>query len=285
MADIRIDVSFLNHRKRKRLTQLLGPGATDYLIDLWITTSMTRPKGILHGMDEIDIALDANFPGDAHEFCRIMCEVRFLDHMDDGTYVIHDWLKHQPFVYYGDIRSERARNSVRKRYELQAEYKHPTKRIRPVKKTYTPNPSPIPSPTPKNPPLTPPKDQNECVSTNGHKTLMERFEDFWSIYPKKRSKGQAEKAWLIIKPGEQLLATMVATIGRAKTSVEWQRDGGKYIPYPATWLNAKGWADVIQPETGPSVRRDDRQPARVQMNSGMVSLADVLNTTLEKMDE
>ena len=72
------------------------------------------------------------------------------------------------------------------------------------------------------------------------------FGRFWSAYPKKKSRGQAEKAWLKIQPDEQLLATMLATIERAKTSAEWTKDGGQYIPYPATWLNARGWEDEFQ---------------------------------------
>lgn len=70
-----------------------------------------------------------------------------------------------------------------------------------------------------------------------------RFERFWEAYPKKRSKGQAEKAWAKIKPSEQLLEQMLAALEQAKTSADWTREGGKYIPYPATWLNAKGWED------------------------------------------
>lgn len=58
-SDIRLAVSFRGHRKRKRLRLLLGPGSTDYLIDLWIATAMNHPNGILQGMDETDIALEA----------------------------------------------------------------------------------------------------------------------------------------------------------------------------------------------------------------------------------
>lgn len=82
-------------------------------------------------------------------------------------------------------------------------------------------------------------------------SLAERFDQFWAAYPKKRSKGQAEKAWAKIKPNEQLLGQMLDAIERAKTSVDWTRDSGKYMPYPATWLNAKGWEDEYeQPSTG-----------------------------------
>ena len=69
------------------------------------------------------------------------------------------------------------------------------------------------------------------------------FDEFWEQYPKKRSKGQAEKTWVKIKPDEQLFKAILDGLERAKTSVEWQKNGGQYIPYPSTWLNAKGWED------------------------------------------
>jgi len=73
------------------------------------------------------------------------------------------------------------------------------------------------------------------------------FDEFWAQYPKKRSKGQAEKTWVKIKPDEQLFKAILDGLERAKTSVDWQKDGGQYIPYPATWLNAKGWEDDYTP--------------------------------------
>jgi hypothetical protein len=36
---------------------------------------------------------------------------------------------------------------------------------------------------------------------------------------------------------------MVSKIERAKTSDDWLKEGGKYIPYPASWLSARGWED------------------------------------------
>lgn len=69
------------------------------------------------------------------------------------------------------------------------------------------------------------------------------FDEFWERYPKKRSKGRAERAWVKIKPDEQLFKAILDGLERAKTSVEWLKDDGQYIPYPSTWLNAKGWED------------------------------------------
>lgn len=69
------------------------------------------------------------------------------------------------------------------------------------------------------------------------------FARFWAAYPKKKSKGQAEKTFSKINPSEQLVDAMVAAIERAKNSNDWRKDGGQYIPYPSTWLNSKGWED------------------------------------------
>ncbi len=69
------------------------------------------------------------------------------------------------------------------------------------------------------------------------------FKLFWEAYPKKKSKGQAEKAWNKLKPDELLLKLILSKLQEARSSPEWTRDGGQYIPYPATWLNAKGWED------------------------------------------
>ena len=63
--------------------------------------------------------------------------------------------------------------------------------------------------------------------------------------PKKKSKGQAEKAWIKINPDDELLGVMLSSLERWKRSKEWLKDGGQYIPYPSTWLNAKGWEDEL----------------------------------------
>ncbi len=72
------------------------------------------------------------------------------------------------------------------------------------------------------------------------------FTAFWDSYPRKKSKGDAEKAWIKIKPDEQLTERILHAVEQAKTSADWQREAGRFIPHPASWLNAKGWED----ETG-----------------------------------
>ena len=78
------------------------------------------------------------------------------------------------------------------------------------------------------------------------------FLKFWQAYPKKKSKDTARKAFEKRQPNEQLFAAIMDGLRRAKTSVDWLKEGGKYIPYPATWLNARGWEDEYEkPQTLP----------------------------------
>jgi len=74
-------------------------------------------------------------------------------------------------------------------------------------------------------------------------SLAESFERFWSVYPKKRNKGDAWKAWKALKPSEKLVSAILAAVERAKASVQWRKDEGQFIPYPATWLRARGFED------------------------------------------
>jgi biotin operon repressor len=69
------------------------------------------------------------------------------------------------------------------------------------------------------------------------------FQRFWTAYPRKKSKGKALDAWKKLKPSEHLVTLMLAAIERAKTSKDWRKDDGQFIPYPASWLNAYGWED------------------------------------------
>jgi len=76
------------------------------------------------------------------------------------------------------------------------------------------------------------------------------FDQFWRAYPNKRSKGQAEKAWQKIKPDASTFRRIIEAIEIHKRSNDWQKESGAYIPYPATWLNAKCWEDEINLDKG-----------------------------------
>lgn len=89
---------------------------------------------------------------------------------------------------------------------------------------------------------------------NKDTSLDAMFDEFWTAYPKKVSKAAALKAYRKIKPSELLQAEILAAVSRAKTSVDWQKDGGQFIPYPASWLNAKRWEDESSASSSPQNR-------------------------------
>lgn len=67
------------------------------------------------------------------------------------------------------------------------------------------------------------------------------FLKFWEMYPNKKSKGLAAKAFAKIKSAEY--PAIKDGLNAAKASSEWLKDNGKFIPHPASWINARGWED------------------------------------------
>ncbi len=70
------------------------------------------------------------------------------------------------------------------------------------------------------------------------------FERFWQVYPKKKAKQAAFNAWSKLKPDGELLNKIFASLEQQKKSVQWTKDDGQFVPYPATWLNGKRWEDI-----------------------------------------
>jgi hypothetical protein len=83
-----------------------------------------------------------------------------------------------------------------------------------------------------------------CLSEKP-KAAIAGFAEVWAAYPRKKNRGDAEKAWLKAKPDPALQAVILESLQAASKSLDWLRDGGQFIPYPASWLNAKGWHDQI----------------------------------------
>lgn len=75
-----------------------------------------------------------------------------------------------------------------------------------------------------------------------------RFEIFWSAYPRKVTRARAEKAFVILEPDDELLSRMLAELEKQKQFPGWREEGGRYIPYPATWLKERRWEEPAAPE-------------------------------------
>ena len=83
------------------------------------------------------------------------------------------------------------------------------------------------------------------ISPKGGKDCSDLFNQFWDAYPKHIAKQSAVKAFEKLKPAEKLLEAMLKAIEMQKESKQWEKDGGAFIPYPATWLNQRRWEDEL----------------------------------------
>ena len=70
------------------------------------------------------------------------------------------------------------------------------------------------------------------------------FARFWSSYPRKAGKKAAEKAFSRAMKQTDL-ATLLGALEKHKQTQQWTKDGGQFIPHPATWLNQERWNDEL----------------------------------------
>lgn len=71
---------------------------------------------------------------------------------------------------------------------------------------------------------------------------------FWKEYPNKKNKQTAMGRWDKLKVTAELYEKIMEGLKRAKNSMEWAENDGKYIPHPASWLNAGGWENEYRPK-------------------------------------
>lgn len=79
------------------------------------------------------------------------------------------------------------------------------------------------------------------------------FETFWKSYPKKVGKDAARKAFAKRKPDDKLLGDILKAIEVQKTTEDWRKSDGQFIPHPATWLNQGRWMDEVAGMTKSSI--------------------------------
>lgn len=73
---------------------------------------------------------------------------------------------------------------------------------------------------------------------------IDRFDEFWDAYDKKRDRKRAEQKWRLALKKKGVTADLL--IERATTYIQRQQSAGKHPEYtkdPATWLNGENWND------------------------------------------
>lgn len=143
----------------------------------------------------------------------------------------------------------------------QAKHSNPNQLPLTLEPASSPSPSPAPFPTPSPVPKEEETHAPSAASVSPVPVVPEPppkppkevkyspdFEEFWSSYPKQRKKGDAWKAWR--STSHPPVAEILAKLGQARESEDWNRERGRFIPLPATWIRAHGWHDNYNVKLG-----------------------------------
>lgn len=71
----------------------------------------------------------------------------------------------------------------------------------------------------------------------------ERFNAFWTVYPRKVGKDAALRSWQKRHPSEELTKQILTALDWQNKQERWLEEGGRFVPNPATWLNQGRWDD------------------------------------------
>lgn len=77
---------------------------------------------------------------------------------------------------------------------------------------------------------------------------MTPFDRFWNLYPHRKSKGEARKAWEKIEKDSTVVEQIYLSIDIQKRYMVEARKRGEFMPnwkLPATWLNKQCWEDEV----------------------------------------
>lgn len=127
---------------------------------------------------------------------------------------------------------------------------------------------------------------NPNPNPNTNTLKRERFDKFWEEYPLKYAKAKALAAFNKIDPDDQLLETMLEAVRKQKETDQWKKDGGQFIPYPATWLNQHRWEDEIRTgETSFKVVHAAQYEQRQYTEEQLDELSDGDREILKRLEE
>ena len=112
------------------------------------------------------------------------------------------------------------------------------------------------------PPSNPPRGKRGAKKKQDAEKLTaqeKRFAEFWDLYPKKVGKKAAHNAWMKLKPDTELFAHIMQAVRNAKKSEQWNRESGRFIPNPSTWINQGRWDDELTPVENVQKQPDERR--------------------------
>jgi len=129
---------------------------------------------------------------------------------------------------------------------------------------------------------TPPTPSTVPVATNPPpppSAPLAGFEEFWNLYPRKQAKQSAINAWkrVALQDHPKIMANVSM---RMRQDPQWIKDGGAFIPHPASYLNRQRWNDEMLPASGapkaPPNETDEQRKARIKQELHQMTI-DAMN--------
>jgi hypothetical protein len=78
------------------------------------------------------------------------------------------------------------------------------------------------------------------------------FPAFWEAWPpiRRLDRKRAVAEWRKLNPSAALVERILAAVRAWSETFDWQKEGGKYIPYPHRWIRDERWHDQVPPARG-----------------------------------
>lgn len=219
--------------KFKRLVRRIGlasPFVRGLLETLWDSAHAKRDP-VIGDADDIEIA--SEWPGEAGAWFTVLRDGAWIEQEGD-KWQLHDYWEHAP-----DYVVKRAAEAAGQKY---SEFRNGR-----IRNTEVPKRFPSPDQT------RPDQTTNPLPPDGG--VVCDDFEAFWKEYPRKVGRAAAMRAWKRLKPNAEMRSKMLAAVKRHKTSPQWRKQNGDFIPHPTTWLNQGRWDDEVASVNEVSERR------------------------------
>lgn len=149
-------------------------------------------------------------PGTIQLCLNTLVEIEYLE-AQDGLYIVRKW------------------NDLQSKYMQEKAWKESHRNQKKPKGT-------------KNPIGEESRGEESIKNTSGADAeAWSEFDLFWHAYPRKIGKEAAKKAWG--KSKHPPINVVIAKIAALKSTEQWSKENGQFIPYPATWIRRGGWDD------------------------------------------
>jgi predicted phage replisome organizer len=246
---IKLDINILDDEKIKIIRS--HPDGNSIVV-LWIGLLCLAMKSQRPGIIEISNALPYTIEDISQLFNieKKTCELglmlfrkyRMVDILDDGAIEIINFTKHQSIAYI-----ERKRELTRLRVE-----KHRAKQV--ISNALVTRNSVTVTLTEENKNKNKNKEKHICANQeDSHGTVSKytgEFLKFYESYPRKVGKEPAWKAWKKRNGDRPDIETLLKILEEQKRSDQWQKEGGQFVPLPATWINQGRWDDKLEEKGG-----------------------------------